>query len=73
MKVDEFILVADPDKRAFLAYENEDLVLLKKYRSFLIHTFSDVVFPFGFWKVTVKSKFFGIYKQGTMEKLSMPL
>lgn len=73
MKVEEFIVVTDPKKGAFVAYENEDLVFLKKYKKLLISSFGDVIFPFGFWKVTVVTKYFGIYKKAIMEKLLMPL
>lgn len=73
MKTEEFILVSDDKSHKILPYEHADLEALRKHIRLFDDTYIGVEFDIGFWKITVKSYFFGFYQKITREKLTMPL
>jgi hypothetical protein len=73
MKVVEIFLVSDGRIESILPYQKEDLIAYKKNRKVINLAFEGTFLKSGFWKITIKSYFFGIYKQLTLEQLRMPL
>lgn len=73
MKVDEIFLVSDSKLGHIVPYQKEDLMTFKKHRNVINKVFEGAFLLEGFWKLTIKSRFFGIYKELTLEKLRMPL
>lgn len=73
MKVQEIILVSDGRQKTILPYQREDLIAFKKNRKAIMLAFTGKFLRNGFWKVTIKSHFFGLYKELTLEQLRMPL
>ena len=73
MKVDEIFIVSDSKLGHIVPYQKEDLITFKKYRNVINDAFEGTFLLEGFWKITIKSRFFGIYKELILEKLRMPL
>ena len=73
MKTEEIFIVSDEARRCIIPFQKEDLEKLRKYEAILDASFGGYFLDFGFWKITIKSRFFGIYKELTLEKLRMPL
>lgn len=73
MKVYEIFLVSDSKLGHIVPYQKEDLMTFKKHRNVINKVFEGTFLLEGFWKLTIKSRFFGIYKELTLEKLRMPL
>jgi hypothetical protein len=73
MKVSEIIIVADGKQGWVKPYSEEDLIAAKKYKKSIMAVYEGAFLKSGFWKITIKSYFFGIYKELTLEQLRMPL
>lgn len=73
MKCDEFILVADRQSENILAFDKEDQVLWRKHQKVLNKALSGHFLEIGFYKITVKSWFFGFVQLVEWTKLDMEL
>ena len=73
MKIYEIFLVSDSKLGHIVPYQKEDLINFKKHRKMINKSFEGAFLIEGFWKLTIKSRYFGIYKELTLEKLRMPL
>lgn len=73
MKVEEIIIVSDGEQGWVKPYSEEDLIAIKKNYGSIMAVFDGTFLKTGFWKLTIKSYFFGCYKRLTLEKLKMSL
>lgn len=73
MRVDEIFIVSDSKLGHIVPYQKEDLITFRKHRNVINAAFEGSFLLEGFWKITVKSRYFGLYKELTLEKLRMPL
>lgn len=73
MRVDEIFIVSDSKLGHIVPYQKEDLIAFRKHRNVINAAFEGSFLLEGFWKITVKSRYFGLYKELTLEKLRMPL
>lgn len=73
MKVEEIFLVSDPNTNQIIPFQKEDLALVKKNKKAIDLSFSGAFLVYGFWKITIKSYFFGFFKKLELEKLDMEL
>lgn len=71
--VDEIILVSDSRIGAIMPWQKEDLDCFRKHRKAIHSAFAGAFLENGYWKITVKSTFFGVHKELIMEKLRMSL
>lgn len=73
MKIEEIFMVSDGRLESIMPYQKEDLISFKKNSKVIHLAFDGVFLKNGFWKITIKSYFFGLYKQLALEQLRMPL
>lgn len=72
-KIEEIILVSDSRIGHITPYSEDDLALIKKHWSAIDAVYGGIFLEDGFWKLTIKTTWFGLRKEITLKKLEMSL
>lgn len=73
MKSDSIIVVSDRRIGQVVPFLADDLVLFRKHKKGINSAFAGAFFEYGFWKITVEYRFFGLHKKIMAEKCQMEL